>query len=74
MKYWTFCESLLCSMSCLKAQEGFVSDSDVVEEKISFELLSNLIIVPVKVTDLDLNFILATVVTKTIIFSFKGAD
>jgi hypothetical protein len=51
-----------------------VSDSDVVEEKISFELLSNLIIVPVKVTDLDLNFILATVVTKTIIFSFKGVD
>lgn len=49
-----------------------MSDSDVVEEKISFELLSNLIIVPVKVTDLDLNFILATVVTKTIFLASKA--
>jgi hypothetical protein len=51
-----------------------VLDSDVVEEKTPFELLSNLIIVPVKVNDLDLNFILDTGATKTIIFSLKGMD
>jgi hypothetical protein len=74
MKYVMFFLSFLFIISCLKAQEGFVVDSDVDDEKNSFEMHSNLIIVPVKVNDLNFNFILDTGVTQIIIFSLKGID
>jgi hypothetical protein len=56
------------------AQEGFVLESGFDKEKISFESYSNLIIVPVKVNDVDFNFILDTGATKTIIFNLRGVD
>jgi hypothetical protein len=56
------------------AQEGFVLELGFDKEKISFESYSNLIIVPVKVNDVDFNFILDTGATKTIIFNLRGVD
>ena len=56
------------------AQEGFILESGFDKEKISFESYSNLIIVPVKVNDVDFNFILDTGATKTIIFNLRGVD
>ncbi|WP_213521504.1 aspartyl protease family protein [Nonlabens sp.] len=58
----------------MNAQEGFLLAPGIEQEKISFESYSNLIIVPVKVNDVDFNFILDTGATKTIIFNLRGID
>ncbi|MEN8817440.1 MAG: aspartyl protease family protein [Nonlabens sp.] len=56
------------------AQEGFIFKEGYTEEKISFEQHSNLIVVPVKINDVDFNFYLDTGSSRTVIFNLKGID
>ncbi|GAL74462.1 hypothetical protein JCM19275_3317 [Nonlabens ulvanivorans] len=60
----------------INAQEnlGFILNNDVKKEIIPFELASNLIIVPVQVNGVLLNFIVDTGSTRTVVFDFKGID
>jgi hypothetical protein len=69
-----FCITPVVDAQVVDKQEGFVLEPGIDKEKISFESYSNLIIIPVKVNDVDFNFILDTGATKTIIFNLRGID
>lgn len=56
------------------SQEGFVFKEGVTKEKIAFREHSNLIVIPVKINNVEFNFILDTGANKTIIFNLKGID
>lgn len=64
---------LLCSQILL-AQENFAFTSDKRKVTIPFKLINNLIIVPVKVNGVELNFLLDTGVEETILFSLDEKD
>lgn len=76
MKNYLFVLFLVFFGYHINAQEnsGFVLNNDVKKEIIPFELASNLIIVPVQVNDVLLNFIVDTGSTRTVVFDFKGID
>lgn len=61
-----FCFSLLFKLS---AQGKFVLQKGK-EDKISFKLINNLIVIPVEINGVELSFLLDTGVTKPIIFNF----
>ena len=48
--------------------------SGINKQKISFELINNLIIIPIELNGKDLNFILDSGASKTIIFGVKNSD
>ncbi|MDH7444596.1 retropepsin-like aspartic protease [Aquimarina sp. 2201CG14-23] len=50
------------------AQEGFVIESGIKSKKIKFELVHDLIIVPIELNGVSLSFILDTGVSRTIVF------
>ncbi|HEY5687195.1 MAG TPA: aspartyl protease family protein [Yeosuana sp.] len=54
------------------SQGRFVIQNKYKSDKINFKLLNNLVIIPVKVNDVDLSFILDTGVSKTIIFNYSN--
>jgi hypothetical protein len=62
---------LFCSLICLQsfAQGKFVLQNEN-KNKISFKLINNLIIIPVKINGVELSFLLDTGVSKPIIFNF----
>ncbi|MEC5165902.1 hypothetical protein RCH18_001636 [Flavobacterium sp. PL11] len=51
------------------AQKGFQFDADVTKIKIPFKIINNLVFVPIKVNGIELNFLLDTGVSETILFS-----
>ena len=62
---------LFCSVICLQsfAQGKFtLQNGDM--DKISFKLISNLIVIPVEINGVELSFLLDTGVSKPIIFNF----
>ena len=59
----------LCVSLGLRAQEGFVLDSNKEKVVIPFKLLSNLIFIKVNVNGVDLTFLLDTGVAETVLFS-----
>lgn len=68
---------LLCFLLCsqvLFAQENFTFTSHKKKVTIPFKLINNLIIVPVKVNGVELNFLLDTGVEETILFSLDEKD
>lgn len=68
---------LLCFLYCsqlLIAQEDFAFISEKKKVTIPFRLINNLIIVPVKVNGVELNFLLDTGVEETILFSLDEKD
>ena len=62
----------LCFNSLGVSQGKFTIQNYKKSDKINFELINNLIIIPVKVNDVELSFILDTGVSKTIIFNYKN--
>lgn len=65
----------LCLNFDINAQENnFKIKDDKRSEKIKFELFNNLIIIPVKVNDVELKFLLDSGVDKTVLFSFEQID
>lgn len=65
---------LLIAYSTANAQDVFKYLSKKDKIKISFELSNNLVVVPVKINQVKLNFILDTGVDETIIFSLDEKD
>ncbi len=55
-------------------QAGFKLPNEVDRTKIKFELVNNLVVIPVKVNGTPLNFILDSGVNTTILFAFKEVD
>ena len=53
------------------AQQGFRFDKESTKIKIPFKLINNLIFVPIKVNGIELNFLLDTGVSETILFSLE---
>ena len=67
-------KTVLTSLICLLigpifAQEGFQFEENVNKISIPFQLINNLIILPIKVNGIELNFLLDTGVAETILFS-----
>lgn len=53
------------------SQEGFVFDKDVRKVQIPFTLINNLIVIPIKVNGVTLNFLLDSGVEETILFGLE---
>jgi len=62
----------LCFNSLGVSQGKFTIQNNKKSDKINFKLINNLIIIPVKVNDIELSFLLDTGVSKTIIFNYKN--
>ncbi len=56
------------------SQGHFEFPKGITQEKIDFQLLSNLVIVPVEINGVSLNFLLDTGVNATILFSIENKD
>lgn len=69
MKKQFFFYLFLISSTIAFSQEGFKINSSKREFKLSFKLINNLIIIPVNLNGVELNFLLDTGVEKTILFS-----
>ena len=63
---------ILSVNSCLFSQGKFIIQNKAKSDKIQFKLINNLIIVPVKINDIELSFILDTGVSKTILFNYSN--
>lgn len=57
----------------LNAQDNFILNDDV-SERINFEFISNLIIIPIEVNGVELSFVLDTGVSKPILFNLSQRD
>ena len=58
-----------------KAQSSYKLSDNVKSQKIKFELINNVILIPIEVNGVALKFLLDTGVSKPIIFNFiKGSD
>lgn len=58
----------------LWSQGNFEFSKNKVRDKVNFKLINNLILVPVKVNDVPLTFLLDTGASSTVIFSFEATD
>lgn len=60
--------------SCCFSQQGLKLPANVKKDKVSFQLVNNLVIVPVEVNGDKLSFLLDTGVNSTILFGITAAD
>lgn len=65
---------LFSQNSLVKGQNNFVFADDRVKDKIKFNLVNNVILVPVKVNNVDLVFLLDTGASRSVIFSMEAVD
>jgi len=68
---------ILCFLLCsplLFGQEGFEFTSDKNKIRIPFKLVNNLIIIPIEVNGVELNFLLDTGVEETLLFSLDEKE
>jgi len=65
---------ILLGVPTMLGQSGFRLSEEVKRTKIKFELVNNLVVLPVKVNGTPLNFILDSGVNATILFAFKEVD
>jgi len=56
------------------AQGSFEFPKNRTQDRIDFKLINNLILIPVKVNDVPLNFLLDTGASSTVIFSFEDTE
>lgn len=69
-----FIFALLLNLSCF-SQAAYKMNSNKKSSKIGFQLISNLIIIPVEVNNIKLSFLLDTGIRKPIVFNFiKNSD
>ena len=64
---------ILCGQIA-NAQKGFQLPDEVNREKIPFELVNNLVIIPVEINGTELSFLLDTGVNSTLLFSVEQLD
>ncbi len=65
---------MLFMFTSVISQNGFSLPASVSKDKISFELVNNLVIIPVEINGAKLSFILDTGVNSTLLFSFEDID
>lgn len=74
MKLLTQLLCFLLSSPLLFGQEGFQFTNNQKKVSIPFQLINNLIIVPIKVNGIELNFLLDTGVEETLLFSLEAKE
>lgn len=74
MNFKVFFLLFFCCISELFSQEGFQIINDKSKITVSFKLLNNLIILPVEVNGVSLNFLIDTGVEQSILFSLDETD
>jgi hypothetical protein len=74
MKLKSICVLLFLSFQLLLAQDGFHFNGNKTKITIPFQLLNNLIIIPIEVNGVKLNFLLDTGVEESILFSLDETD
>jgi hypothetical protein len=74
MKLKSFCLLLIFYVQFLWSQDGFNFDSPKNKIILPFEFINNLIIIPIEVNGVSLNFLLDTGVEETILFSIDETD
>ena len=62
---------LLCLNFTVYSQNGFQFEGKSTKTVVSFQLINNLVFVPIKVNGIELNFLLDTGVAETILFSLE---
>ena len=67
-----FC--FFCLSTWAFSQKGFSLPSPYTKDKIPFELVNNLVIIPVEINGTNLSFLLDTGVNSTLLFSFENLD
>ena len=72
--FCVFCGIVLSCIGICFSQQGLEFPSHVKKDKISFELVNNLVIIPVEVNGDKLSFLLDTGVNSTILFGITEAD
>ncbi len=65
---------LLCCSNSMSAQKGFTFVSNKSKVTIPFKFINNLVIVPIKVNGVELNFLLDSGVDETILFSLDQKE
>ena len=73
-KFYISCGILLLCYSYCLSQQGLKLPANIKKDKVSFELVNNLVIVPVEVNGDKLSFLLDTGVNSTILFGITEAD
>jgi len=68
------CGVLFCCLPYGFSQNGFTLPNGIKKDKISFELVNNLVIIPVEVNGKELSFLLDTGVNTTILFGITDTD
>jgi len=64
----------IVNISRVLGQSHFQLPSDQRKDRIEFQLLNNLVVIPVRVNDKELNFILDTGAKETLLFSLSDVD
>src|SRR5258705_10029107 len=62
---------LLLTIMPVFGQDGFIFDKGIEKVTVPFVLINNLIFIPIKVNEVELNFLLDTGVEETILFSLE---
>ena len=73
-QFYISCGILLICVTMCFSQQGLKLPSQLKKDKISFELVNNLVIIPVEVNGDKLSFLLDTGVNSTILFGITEAD
>lgn len=74
MKFKQLCILFFFGIQILWSQEGFHFDTSKNKITLPFEFINNLIIIPIEVNGVTLNFLLDTGVEETILFSIDETD
>ncbi len=65
---------LVLTLSYVRAQDGLLLDQYTKRETISFQLINNLIFIPITVNGVELTFLLDTGVAETLLFSVGDSE
>lgn len=74
MKLKSFCLLLIFNVQIVCSQDGFNFNTSKNKIILPFEFINNLIIIPIEVNGVSLNFLLDTGVEETILFSIDESD
>ncbi|MEC4051050.1 aspartyl protease family protein [Flavobacterium sp. SUN046] len=74
MSFKTICTALFFYSSVLLAQQGFEFEAGKAKVIIPFKFINNLIIIPVQVNGVTMNFLLDTGVEDTVVFSLDDTE
>lgn len=74
MRFYGLFIAAVLHTTILFGQEGFHFQKNKTKDRVSFELINNLILIPVEVNGIKLSFLLDSGAANTLIFSFEETD